>query len=104
MAPTAGLGQVVPSAPAPSRIAEARKRLSSSSAILLGAGLVAGKLAHQCLEILRLAEIPVDGSEAHERHVIEVAQALHDEQPDVLRRDLLFAAAFQLPHDPRNHA
>src|SRR5215207_4848483 len=104
MAPTAGFGQVAPRPPAPSRIAAARKRRSSSSAILLDAGIVAGEPAHKGLEILRLAKIAIDGGEAHIGHVVEVPQPLHDEQADLFGGNLLLAAAFQLPHDAGDHA
>src|SRR6188472_3270952 len=77
IAPTAGFGQVEPFALAPSRIAAAMKRRSRPSLIRGDAGLAFGKLADERLEIPRLAEIPVDGGEAHIGHGVEILQAIH---------------------------
>ncbi len=59
--------------------------------------------ASASLEVLRLAEIPVDRGEAHIGDVVELAQMLHHRLADRLRGDFALALALELAHDLGHH-
>src|SRR5476651_2087510 len=61
-------------------------------------------LADQRLEVLRLAEIAVDGSETDIGHLVQAGESLHDELADDGRLYLVLAHAFEAAHDTRDHA
>ena len=63
-----------------------------------------GQLAEDLLEVLGLAEVLVDGGEAHIGHVVEALQPLHDEFAHRLARHLAVAHALELAHDAVDHA
>src|SRR5829696_355927 len=62
-----------------------------------------GEFAEHGLKILGLAEIAIDGGEAHISDVIELAQVLHHDLADRLRGYFRLAAAFEFAHDRGNH-
>src|SRR5215471_5459899 len=55
------------------------------------------------LEILGLAKVAIDGGKTHIGDVVELAQMLHDDLADGLRRDVALAHALELAHDLRHH-
>src|SRR6185312_1564 len=65
--------------------------------------VLAGELAEHRLEILGLAKIAIDRGEADIGDVVELAQMLHHDLADRFRRDFRLAAAFEFPHDGRDH-
>src|SRR5262249_8876802 len=64
--------------------------------------VLAGQLAEHRLEILGLAEIAIDRGEADIGDVVELAQMLHHDLADRLRRNLGLAATLELAHDGRD--
>src|SRR4051812_22863394 len=87
--PTDGLVDVRPSFQPERRRAAAMKRRSraackaASAAISCPHLLLAAQFAEHVLEILGLAEVSVDGSEADISDVVERFQRLHDETADL---------------------
>src|SRR6516162_547917 len=65
--------------------------------------VLAGELAEHRFEILRLAEIPVDGGEAHISDVVKRAQMLHHDLADRFGGNLGFAPALKLADNGRDH-
>src|SRR6185437_4742103 len=54
-------------------------------------------------EVLGLAEVAIDRRKTHIGDVVELAQMLHHDLADRLRRNLALALAFQLAHDLGDH-
>src|SRR6202043_178990 len=65
--------------------------------------VVAGKLAEHGFKVFRLAKIAIDRGEADIGDVVELAQMLHHDLADRLRRNLRLPAALKLTHDGGNH-
>src|SRR5262245_21832441 len=95
--PTAGLGATRPRPRSASRSAV---RICSMSWALL---VAVAKLVDEGLEILRLAEVPVDRGEADEGDLVEVGERVHHRLADGIALDLVLARAFQPPHDAIHH-
>src|SRR5579871_2387303 len=95
-APTAGLGHARPS-PRPAS-ASAARICSRSASDLFGLAL-ATELAHEFLEVLGLAEVAIDGREAHIGHLVEAGERVHHHFADDGGRNLALARAFQAPDD-----
>src|SRR3954452_5227549 len=60
---------------------------------------VGAELSDKFLEVLCLAEIPVNGGEADVTYLVEIPEGVHHHFPDHLGRDLRLAHALQTPHD-----
>src|SRR3954452_6634535 len=90
--PTAGLGQTRPN---PRSASSSAARMCSMSVALF----VVAKLVDEGLEILRLAEIAIDRSEADEGDLVEIGERVHHRLADGVALDLVFAGALQAAHD-----
>ncbi len=62
------------------------------------------EFAQERAEVVGGAEVLVDRGEAHEGDVVEVLEPVHDELADLVGGDFLFAQAFELADDARDHA
>src|SRR5689334_9055165 len=102
--PTAGLGQVVPSA-RPASASAARICATSARAGLFlvfvadGVALMRAQGLEELLEVARLAEILVHRGEADIGDRIEARERLHHELADLARRDFALARALEAPRD-----
>src|SRR5579875_866332 len=96
MQPTAGLGQTRPS---PRRASVSAARMMRASPIAVPSVAFGGQAVDELAEILGLAEIAIDRSEAHVGHGIERRQHLHHQLADDLALDLGLAGAFELADD-----
>src|SRR5690606_27476704 len=65
---------------------------------------VVAQFTEKVVKILRIAEIAIDRSKTNITDIIERLQRLHDETADLVGADLEFAAALELPHNPRHGA
>src|SRR5680860_553697 len=120
IAPTGGFGQACPS---PRRASTTACAMCSSSLMgmrwesglifvsggWIGIGIVVlafgpGKLAEQRLEILGLAEVLIDGGEAHIGHVVEALQRFHHQMTDGLGANVALAHTLETAHDAADHA
>src|SRR5262249_40523425 len=90
--PTDGFGQTCPS---PRSAKRSAARIWSRSVALFDFA----KLLDEGLEILRLAEVPVNRGEADVGDLVEVGQRVHDDLADGRALDLVLARAFQAPDD-----
>src|SRR5262249_10950840 len=82
------------------------RALSPRSFACAGRGppiFIARKFVECRAEILRLAEIAIDGGKSHIGNVVKFAQMLHDDLADCFRGNLALALALQLADDFRNH-
>ena len=77
-------------------------RRSFSHGFRYGLGIVLGQFGQRLLEVLGLAEIAIDRSEADVGHVVERAEILHHGFADGLRGDLTLTNAFQIADDFRH--
>src|SRR5689334_23225343 len=91
--PTAGLGQTCPRL----RAASDRAAPICSRSAPLRSVFVTAELADEGLEILGLAEISIDGSEADIGDLVQGGERVHHRLADMSSRDLGLARAFEAP-------
>src|SRR6185369_13863406 len=95
--PTAGLGAT---RPRPRSARRSAVRICSMSWALV---VAVAKLVDEGLEILRLAEVPVDRGEADEGDLVEIGERVHHRLADGVAADLVLARALQAPDDAVHH-